>query len=891
MMAGKNKTLFGSIELLLLLWIAATVSVHGQLQTGFISIDCGGPVNFRYVDIDTGISYSTDGDHIDSGINRNISSKYAYPNNPNLPQTLSDLRSFPHGDKNCYSLRPADGNASLNLIRASFLYGDYDGLNNPPQFNLYLDASLWATIKFKNSSDVVTTEIVRFATSNVVYVCLVNTGNGVPFISGLELRPLNRSIYITENREFSSLVLFERLNIGSSNSSSRYQDDIYDRIWPSYMTPSWDQVNTSMAINTNENGYKAPFQVIHSAARPKNGTGSLELQWTSSDENDQFFIFLYFAEVEALQKNQSRKFNVSWNGSQLFGPFTPRYLYATTLANPKALVGKNHRISVDKTDDSTLPPILNAVEIYRAMLVEEFLTNSADVDAIYSVKSTYRINKNWGADPCGPQNYSWEGLTCNYSFSVPPRIVSLNLSSSGLSGTITSAFAQLSSLESLDLSNNSLSGPVPQILNKLKFLNFLNLKGNQFSGTVPEDLIKRSNDGSLTLSVDNQNLCGSDSCKRKKKILIPIIVPLSIALILIVALLILLNLRRKRKLENNPSDKERRYIASKKRHFTYAEVVTITNNFQTVIGKGGFGNVYLGQMRDGTKVAVKMLSPSSSQGPREFEAEAELLLTVHHRNLASFIGYCDDLMNMALIYEYLANGNLKNFLSDRSSSVLTWELRLRIAIDAAQGLEYLHHGCKPPIIHRDVKTANILLSENMDAKIADFGLSKVVPSDGHSQVMTAVMGTTGYLDPEYYITQKLNEKSDVYSFGMVLLELITGQSAIIKGEEHIHILEYVSPFLEQSDIKGLIDQRLHGDFDNSSIGKALDIAIACTASRSIERPKMSDVLLELKHCLEVELSSGRERSSGPREEICTRVSISLEISSTDFSSMTGPSPR
>ncbi|OWM62565.1 hypothetical protein CDL15_Pgr000051 [Punica granatum] len=144
------------------------------------------------------------------------------------------------------------------------------------------------------------------------------------------------------------------------------------------MTPSWDQVNTSMAINTNENGYKAPFQVIHSAARPKNGTGSLELQWTSSDENDQFFIFLYFAEVEALQKNQSRKFNVSWNGSQLFGPFTPRYLYATTLANPKALVGKNHRISIDKTDDSTLPPILNAVEIYRAMLVEEFLTNSAD---------------------------------------------------------------------------------------------------------------------------------------------------------------------------------------------------------------------------------------------------------------------------------------------------------------------------------------------------------------------------------------------------------------------------------------------------------------------------------------------------------------------------------
>ncbi|KAK4756934.1 hypothetical protein SAY87_007061 [Trapa incisa] len=784
MMAMKNKSFgFSFTKLMFLICIAAWVSVHGQLQTGFISIDCGGPVNFQYVDIDTGISYSTDEDYIETGINRNISSKYAYPNNLNLPQPLSDLRSFPQGDKNCYTLKLRDGAGSLNLIRASFLYGDYDGLDSPPQFDLYLDASLWATVKLRNSSDVFTTETIRFASSDSVYVCLVNTGNGVPFISGLEFRPVNKSIYATENGQFDSLVLFERLNVGSSNSSNRYRDDIYDRIWPSYLKPTWDQINTSMSINTNQNGYKTPFEVIRTAARPKNGTNSLELTWVSSDANDQFYIFLYFAEVEVLQRNQTRNFSISWNGSPLLGPFSPRYLYAATLANPKALLGNNHRISINKTDDSTLPPILNAVEIYKAIPVKEFLTNAEDANAIYSVKSAYRIGKNWAADPCGPKNLSWEGLACNYSNSAPPRIIHLNLSSSGLSSTISSAFTKLSSLESLDLSNNSLSGPIPT-LDQLKFLKFLNLKGNQLSGSIPEALMKRSQEGSLALSVDNQNLCGSDSCKGKKNVLVPIIVPLSVALALLIALIFLLKWRRKRIAERDQPDK--------------------------------------------------------------------------------------------------------------SSHILSWELRLRIAIDSAQGLGYLHHGCKPPIIHRDVKTTNILLGDNMEAKIADFGLSKVVPTNDSSNLRAAVVGTTGYLDPEYYVTGRMNEKSDVYSFGVVLMELITGQSAIIKGVERIHILEYMTPFLERNDIRGLVDERLKGEFDSNSIGRALDIAIACAASRSMERPSMSVVLSELKYCLEMELSSGRERSSRPVEEIHILVPKSHEIfSSTDYSTVTvtSPAPR
>lgn len=356
---------------------SSDITTHSILL-GFISIDCGGPVNFNYVDMDTGISYSTDGSYTESGTNRNISSEYAYPQNLNLPQPLSDLRSFPQGDKNCYNLRPAAGSGSLNLIRATFFYANYDGTNRPPQFDLYLDVNLWSTVMFRNSSDVVVTEIVSVAQSEVVYVCLMNTGNGVPFISALELRPLNKSIYGSGYGKSASLVLFRRWNIGSSNSSARFADDVYDRMWDSYVASSWDAINTSVAIDTDANGYKLPFQVLRTAATPKNNNDSLEVRWTSSEVNDEFQVFLHFAEVEVVGRNQTRRFNVFSDGSQLFGPFSPRYLYAETLSNSRPLVGKDHRISIYKTSDSTLPPILNAIEIYKVQKIEELVTNDQD---------------------------------------------------------------------------------------------------------------------------------------------------------------------------------------------------------------------------------------------------------------------------------------------------------------------------------------------------------------------------------------------------------------------------------------------------------------------------------------------------------------------------------
>ncbi|XP_050119789.1 probable LRR receptor-like serine/threonine-protein kinase At4g29180 isoform X8 [Malus sylvestris] len=884
--------------LLLLLMLCAS-SVRAQRRIDFISIDCGSPSKL-YEDTDTNITYSPDGDYIDTGINQNISSEFMYPKNPNLPLPLSDLRSFPQGNKNCYTLKPEAGNGSLNLIRATFLYGNYDGENKLPEFDLYLGVNFWSTVRFENASDIVTKEILGFAESNTVDICLINKGLGTPFISALEFRPLNGSTYGTEFGTSASLVLIERLDIGQGNGTGRYGDDVYDRIWSRHSSPSWDPVSTSSSITTYENGYRVPLEVIRTAATPQNASEPLDLYWNTTDMNAQFYVFMYFAEVEKLGKNQSRKFNISLNGSPLFGPFTPRYLQADVISNSRVLVGKDHEISLHKTEDSSLPPILNAVEVFQVMQLVESPTYGEDADAIKNVKTTYQIKKIWAGDPCGPRNFSWEGLECNYSISLP-RIISLNLSSSNLSGIIAASIANLSSLESLDLSNNNLTGPVPQFLEELKSLTLLNLKGNQLSGSVPNALRERSEAGLLVLSVDTKNLCGSGSCKKKKKIVAPIVASLVAALAVVIVLMLVWKLRRKRESGTEAEPFNKTAIASKKCQFTHEEVLDITKNLQTSIGKGGFGTVYHGCMKDGTQVAVKMLSASSTQGPREFQTEAELLMRIHHRNLASFIGYCDDANNLALIYEYMANGNLKNSLSDAErSSQMTWETRLHIAIDAAQGLEYLHHGCKPPIVHRDVKTANILLSENLEAKIADFGLSKVFASDIETQVVSTVMGTAGYLDPEYYNCQRLNEKSDVYSFGVVLLELITGQPAVIKSDEVIHLATWVSSELEKRELKCIVDQRMQEEFDEHSVWKALEIAMACTNSTSQDRVTMDVVLSELKYCLEMELSRHRERTPTSTEELRPAFGpynhgspegLTMYTDSTNVDSMTRPFPR
>ncbi|KAK2654582.1 hypothetical protein Ddye_014438 [Dipteronia dyeriana] len=297
------------------------------------------------------------------------------------------------------------------------------------------------------------------------------------------------------------------------------------------------------------------------------------------------------------------------------------------------------------------------------------------------------------------------------------------------------------------------------------------------------------------------------------------------------------------------SEKERS-LRSKNRQFTYSEIVHITNNFKTIIGEGGFGKVYLGTLNDECDVAVKVLSPSSRQGYKEFRVEAQLLMVVYHMNLVSLIGYCDDRENKALVYEYM--------VMETCNSIYQSLLQVNWCLTGFAGLDYLHNGCKPQIIHRDLKPSNILLNENKLAKIADFGLSRVVNQETDTGLTTCPAGTPGYLDPDLFASGISNKKSDIYSFGIILFELITGQPAIKRGpEEDRYILQRVTPVIEKGDIQNVVDPRLQGKFNSNAAWKIVDTAMSCVCSIAVERPDINIVLIELKECLAIEVASRR----------------------------------
>ncbi|XP_050231690.1 probable LRR receptor-like serine/threonine-protein kinase At1g05700 [Mercurialis annua] len=853
---------------------------------GSINIDCGMSEDSSFTDPKTHLRYTSDSRYIETGVNKQI--PLGFSSEAQLPTYLMSVRSFPQRKRTCYTLMPPEGKVKLYFVRATFMYGNYDNMDKLPEFGLYLGVNLWDTVKFDNASHVVIKEILYVPTMDNVYVCLLNTGAGTPFISALELRHFHDFTYKAESG--SSLTLFQRFNFGSStNDTVRYLDDAYDRIWYPYNCARCVPLSTSSAVDSlRHTDFNLPSKVMQTAVRPMNVNESINFHFSMGEPFINFYIYMHFAEIESIP-SQSRAFNITVNG-QLLEEVVLKYLQSTTITTPQSIRGAELTISLTKLSNSSFPPIINAMEIY---LVNKFWQNptyQTDVNAIEEIKSSYNLVKGWQGDPCLPAP-AWDGLKCSDSLYNPPRIIYLNLSSTGLTGRISSSLSNLKFLQHLDLSNNSLTGGLPEFLSRLTDLKTLNLEGNKLSGSVPSALIERSNNGSLTLRLNgNPKLCLSLQCKEKKKgILVPIVaivVPLAVILL---ALIVLWRYKgRKGKIVNTQKEEEPP-LKSDNRKYTYAEIVTITNNFSTIIGKGGVGIVYHGCLTDGTQVAVKMVSPTSTNGSVQFQTEANLLNRVHHRNLASFVGYCYEDTNIGIIYEYMAFGNLGKYLSDKSVEALTWKERLQIALDAAQGLEYLHHGCKPPIIHRDVKSANILLSENLQAKIADFGFSKDFPSESISYMSTGVVGTVGYLDPEYYTSSRLTEKSDVYGFGIVLLELITGQSALIKNQnENSHIVNWVSPFVDGGNIRNAVDPRLRGNFDTNSVWKFMEIALSCVPNISSQRPLMNHVVAGLKECLDAEIA--RERSSRSEGEAMT-LSDSFEISTVDLGNGLGPQAR
>ncbi|PNT70862.1 hypothetical protein BRADI_2g19250v3 [Brachypodium distachyon] len=607
---------------------------------GFISIDCGLPGETGYVNDTTKLSYATDAGFIDAGTNHNISAEYI---TPSLVRSWYNVRSFPSpaGTRNCYTLRSIERGLKY-LIRARFKYGNYDGLDRPPVFHLYVGVNFWTAVNVTRPDEAMLMEVIVVVPDDYVQVCLVNTGAGTPFISGIDLRPLKRTLY-PQAIASQGLVLHARINFGPTDVSGivKYPDDPHDRVWmPWANAADWAVISTTKKVQNIEHDlFDVPTAVMQTAIRSPNIWQGIEFLWDAvpqpNDASPGYIAIMHFSELQQLPSGAVREFYVNLNGKSWFSSgFRPDYLYtsATYISIPSR--HSRYDVTINATANSTLPPIISAAEVYSVIPTTTLATDSQDVYAIMAIKAKYQVKKNWMGDPCVPENMSWDRLTCGYAIASPPRISTIDLS------------------------------------------------GNQLNGSIPSGLLKRIQDGSLSLRYgNNPNLCTSrSSCqpattKRNGKLAIYISVPVALVVALILAMVLLFCFLKRRQhgsMNNSvkPQNETRRdaygdsSLRLESRWFTYKELEIMTNNFQRVLGRGGFGYVYDDFLDDGTRVAVKLRSHSSNQGVKEFLAEAQILTRIHHKNLVSIIGYCNDGEYMALVYEYMSEGTLQEHIAE-----------------------------------------------------------------------------------------------------------------------------------------------------------------------------------------------------------------------------------
>ncbi|WCJ26086.1 Leucine-rich repeat protein kinase family protein [Euphorbia peplus] len=290
------------------------------------------------------------------------------------------------------------------------------------------------------------------------------------------------------------------------------------------------------------------------------------------------------------------------------------------------------------------------------------------------------------------------------------------------------------------------------------------------------------------------------------------------------------------------------------RSYSFDEIKKYTNNFSDAndVGSGGYGKVYRGILANGQLIAIKRAQHGSLQGGVEFKNEIELLSRVHHKNLVSLLGFCFEQGEQMLVYEFVANGSLSDSLSGKLGVRMNWIRRLKVTLGAARGLAYLHELANPPIIHRDIKSTNILLDERLNAKVADFGLSKPLSDTEKSHVTTQVKGTMGYMDPEYYMTQQLTEKSDVYSFGVVMLEILTGRKPIERGR---YIVREVKIAMDRTkdlyNLHELLDPGIGLETSLQGINKFVDLAMKCVQESGSDRPAMGEVVKGIENILQL----------------------------------------
>ncbi|WOL02219.1 hypothetical protein Cni_G10938 [Canna indica] len=439
------------------------------------------------------------------------------------------------------------------------------------------------------------------------------------------------------------------------------------------------------------------------------------------------------------------------------------------------------------------------------------------------------------------------------------KLSELNLADNAFTGSITPELGDLPVLNYLDLSGNLLTGEIPIQLQNLK-LNEFNLSNNDLSGALPplfaREAYRNSFLGNPGLCRDLTGLCPVSQGRRYHRGFVWLLrsIFITASLIFVIGVAWFLYRYQKYKKAKLGTDKSKWTLTSfHKLGFSEYEILDCLDE-DNVIGSGGSGKVYKAVLSNGETVAVKKLWGTSKKDVENvnqstddgFEAEVATLGKIRHKNIVKLWCCCSHRDCKLLVYEYMPNGSLGDLLHSNKGGLLDWSARYKIALDAAEGLSYLHHDCMPPIVHRDVKSNNILLDGEYGAKVADFGVAKSVEMIGKGpKSMSVIAGSCGYIAPEYAYTLRVNEKSDIYSFGVVVLELVTGKLPVDPEFGEKDLVKWVSSTLEQKGMEHIIDPKLdlrHRD----EISKVLGIGLLCTSSLPINRPSMRRVVKMLQ---------------------------------------------
>ncbi|RWV86992.1 hypothetical protein GW17_00051063 [Ensete ventricosum] len=494
-----------------------------------------------------------------------------------------------------------------------------------------------------------------------------------------------------------------------------------------------------------------------------------------------------------------------------------------------------------------------------------------------------------------------------FSGRIPPemgrlqQLSKLDFSGNRFSGPIPPEISRCKLLTFVDLSRNELSGELPPEIAGMRILNYLNLSRNQLEGSVPASIATMQSLTAVDFSynnlsglvpgtgqfsyfnassfVGNPELCGpylgpcisatnGDGSTHARGSL-----PASSKLLLVIGLLIcsvafaMAAIIKARSLKKASDARAWKLTAFQRLDFTCDDVLDCLKE-ENMIGKGGAGIVYKGIMPNGEPVAVKRL-PAMSHGTSHdhgFSAEIQTLGRIRHRHIVRLLGFCSNHETNLLVYEYMPTGSLGEVLHGKKGGHLLWDTRYKIAVEAAKGLCYLHHDCSPLILHRDVKSNNILLDSNFEAHVADFGLAKFLQDSGTSECMSAIAGSYGYIAPEYAYTLKVDEKSDVYSFGVVLLELVTGRKPVGEFGEGVDIVQWVKRMTgcNKEGVIEIVDPRLP-TVPLDEVMHVFYVAMLCVEEQSVERPTMREVVQILTDLPNPARKQGEDRESATKE--------------------------